>query len=100
MHSKNQRQGDLSFAESLWRRNLMQNLGLDHPRSVENGVDLISSERRNATENNTNTLRHGSQAGKEELDVARNPTGALLVMQKGSGDAVNRNVTSGHGHRT
>ncbi|KAL4364759.1 hypothetical protein AHAS_Ahas07G0038200 [Arachis hypogaea] len=97
MHSENQRQGDLSFVESLWQRNLMQNPRLDHPRLVVNGANMIMSERRNTTKNNTNMLRHGSQAGKEGLDAAENPIGALLVMQKGGRDAVDGDVTSGHG---
>ncbi|RYR17385.1 hypothetical protein Ahy_B03g062149 [Arachis hypogaea] len=79
VHSKSQRQGNLNFAESLWQRDLIPNLGTLNPLSVVNGADATLPERRNVSVNNTNTPRQGNQVGKEKFGVAREPTIDLMA---------------------
>ncbi|KAL4395993.1 hypothetical protein AHAS_Ahas01G0047400 [Arachis hypogaea] len=100
MNSKFQRQGNMNFAESLRRRDLMPNSGTLHPLSVINGARVASLERRNDNVNITNTPRQGSQAGKEKLDIDEEPTETVLATKSIGGDAVDGGFRCGHGHQT
>ncbi|XLR47042.1 hypothetical protein HN51_031125 [Arachis hypogaea] len=100
LHSRIQRQGNLNFGKSMWRRDLMPNFGTLNPLSVVNGADATLPERRNVSVNNTSSPGQGSQPGKKKLHVAEEPTRALLATKINGGVAAEIGFTRGRTHQT
>ncbi|KAL4307623.1 hypothetical protein AHAS_Ahas16G0296800 [Arachis hypogaea] len=70
LQSRIQRQGNLNFGDSMWRRDLMSNSGTLNPFSVVNDADATSLERRNIFVNKANTPGHDNQLGKEKFGAS------------------------------
>ncbi|KAL4276524.1 hypothetical protein AHAS_Ahas20G0215800 [Arachis hypogaea] len=100
LHSTIQRQENLNFGESMWRRDLMPNSGTLNSLSIVNGADATSPERRNVFVNNANTPGQDSQLGKEKFGVAEETTGGSLATKIHGRDATVNGFTCGQTHQT